>query len=123
MNHNAAHCSDYREGDCPATCYRALLTRELRKMNREQIVPWAHFKGTEECGKSHLDTRRERFAFARERAGLSQMKAHIKSGVALSTIKAYESEEAKVLNPRWNILYSLAKLYGVDPVWLMEGDK
>lgn len=49
MNHDYAHCLDYKE-DCPEKCFRAQLTRDLKR----HPIPWAswmHLEGTEECKK------------------------------------------------------------------------
>lgn len=47
MNHDYAHCMDYRD-DCPMECFRARLTKEaLDKCYT--IVSFMHFEGTEEC--------------------------------------------------------------------------
>lgn len=52
MNHDYAHCADYRK-DCPKDCFRAQLVRDL-KQRTDLIwlrVSWIHFKGTDECRK------------------------------------------------------------------------
>ena len=49
MNHDATHCSDYRKGICPETCYRAQLTEELKHIHYELPTSWSHFKGTKMC--------------------------------------------------------------------------
>lgn len=55
MNHDYAHCLDFKD-DCPSECFRAQLSRDL-----ENIIPipywvsWMHFKGTEECKKEGDD--------------------------------------------------------------------
>ena len=49
MNHDATHCADYRKGKCPARCYRAQLTEELRNIIYVLPTSWAHFKGTKHC--------------------------------------------------------------------------
>ena len=52
MNHDATHCSDYRNGRCPKECYRAQLTQNLRDDPYRFLrlpVSWANFKGTNEC--------------------------------------------------------------------------
>ena len=50
MNHDAAHCSDYKNS-CPKSCYRAQLTEELRQIAYPLPTVWVHFKGTKECPK------------------------------------------------------------------------
>lgn len=60
MNHDATHCADMRK-DCPMSCYRAQLTRELMVTSRLQgkafPVSWAHLHGTVECPKKGGDAR------------------------------------------------------------------
>ena len=51
MNHDATHCLDCK-ADCPKKCYRAELTRELRRIYYPLPTAWAHFKGTKECPKT-----------------------------------------------------------------------
>jgi len=51
MNHDAAHCLDYKKGKCPKTCYRAKMTEELRKIRWALPTSWVHFKGTQYCPK------------------------------------------------------------------------
>ena len=50
MNHDYAHCMDYRD-DCPMECFRARLTRDLNNRTNLPWKPysWMHFEGTEEC--------------------------------------------------------------------------
>ena len=50
MNHDATHCFDYSP-ECPAKCYRAQLTEDLKQRDYELPVSWANFKGTRECPK------------------------------------------------------------------------
>ena len=52
MNHDYAHCLDM-EKNCPKSCFRAQLTREVERRSDLQGIPltWAHFKGTDECTK------------------------------------------------------------------------
>lgn len=52
MNHDYAHCADYK-ADCPKSCFRAQLVRDLRQRTDLLGLPfsWMHFKGTEECRK------------------------------------------------------------------------
>ena len=45
MNHDYAHCLDYKE-DCPEKCFRAQLTRDL-KGHPIPWVSWMHLEGTE----------------------------------------------------------------------------
>lgn len=50
MNHDYAHCMDYRD-DCPMECFRARLTKDLEDRIDLGGLPltWMHFKGTDEC--------------------------------------------------------------------------
>lgn len=49
MNHDAAHCANYKK-DCPDSCYRAQLTKELLDYERYPFpVSWVKFGGTDEC--------------------------------------------------------------------------
>ena len=50
MNHDYAHCMDYKD-DCPTECFRARLTKDLRNRTNLPWKPysWMHFKGTDEC--------------------------------------------------------------------------
>lgn len=52
MNHDYAHCSDYRK-DCPKNCFRAQLVRDLKQRTDLLGLPftWMSFKGTSECKK------------------------------------------------------------------------
>ena len=47
MNHDYAHCSDFKE-TCPMDCFRAQLVRDLR-FNPQKLVSWIHFRGTGDC--------------------------------------------------------------------------
>jgi len=51
MNHDATHCSEYRKGRCPASCYRAELTEDLKHRPDLACLPmsWADFRYSEEC--------------------------------------------------------------------------
>ena len=49
MNHDYAHCLNFRD-DCPKECFRAQLSRDLRKYPYPGFfIIWANLKGTEEC--------------------------------------------------------------------------
>lgn len=49
MNHDYAHCLDY-DSKCPADCFRAQLTTELKaEPFRRPVAAWQHFRGGEEC--------------------------------------------------------------------------
>ena len=52
MNHDVSHCSDYIPDKCPLTCYRAVVTKDLRdNLDKFGDIPmsYAHFKGTIYC--------------------------------------------------------------------------
>ena len=59
MNHDYAHCLDLKK-NCPKTCFRAQLTRELEqgKVPQEILLTWAHFKGTDKCRKGKKNENR-----------------------------------------------------------------
>ena len=52
MNHDYAHCLDYQK-DCPKTCFRAQLCRDLESRRDLWGIPmtYMHFKGSDECCK------------------------------------------------------------------------
>lgn len=47
MNHDYAHCADFKE-TCPMDCFRAQLVRDL-KNNPQRYTSWIHFSDTDEC--------------------------------------------------------------------------
>lgn len=47
MNHDYAHCMDYRD-DCPMECFRTRLTKEALDKHYT-IVSFMHFENTDEC--------------------------------------------------------------------------
>ena len=47
MNHDYAHCADFKE-TCPMDCFRAQLVRDL-KNNPQRFTSWIHFSDTDEC--------------------------------------------------------------------------
>lgn len=51
MNHDAAHCLDYKKDVCPKSCYRAQLTEEYNRCHYSLQTSWCHFKGTRYCPK------------------------------------------------------------------------
>ena len=55
MNHDYAHCLDYRK-DCPNECFRAQLTIDLKQRTDLLGIPfsWMHFEDTEECKKKEV---------------------------------------------------------------------
>ena len=58
MNHDYAHCLDMKK-DCPKSCFRAQLTREVERRDDLQGIPltWTHFKGTDECKRGKKNER------------------------------------------------------------------
>lgn len=51
MNHDYAHCLDF-QNSCPASCFRAKLSRDLEKRREEYIkipLTWSFFRQTEYC--------------------------------------------------------------------------
>lgn len=52
MNHDYAHCADYNE-DCPKTCFRGLLVRDLPNVPDYLPITWVHFDGTQYCKKRY----------------------------------------------------------------------
>lgn len=50
MNHDYAHCADYKKGICPKECFRGELVRDLNSYPTLRLyVSWMNFKGTDEC--------------------------------------------------------------------------
>lgn len=50
MNHDYAHCADYKRCICPKECFRGELVRDLNSHpTLRLIVSWSNFKGTDEC--------------------------------------------------------------------------
>lgn len=47
MNHDYAHCMDYRD-DCPMECFRARLMKEALDKHYT-IVSFMYFENTDEC--------------------------------------------------------------------------
>ncbi len=50
MNHDYAHCFDYKPY-CPKDCFRAQLARDLENRSDLKGIPltYANFKGTKHC--------------------------------------------------------------------------
>jgi len=48
MNHDYAHCADYKIGICPRECFRGQLVRDLIS-TQWVYVSWMNLKGTDEC--------------------------------------------------------------------------
>lgn len=50
MNHDYAHCADYKKEICPKECFRGELVRDLNRVPIQRLIAsWVNFKGTEEC--------------------------------------------------------------------------
>ena len=50
MNHDYAHCADYKRDICPKECFRGQLTRQDLGIRPELLYcSYMNFKGTEEC--------------------------------------------------------------------------
>lgn len=50
MNHDYAHCADYKEKICPKECFRGQLTKGDLGIRPELLYcSYKSFKGTEEC--------------------------------------------------------------------------
>ena len=50
MNHDYAHCLDYKD-DCPKECFRGQLVRDAQENHPFILVSWMNFEGTDECWK------------------------------------------------------------------------
>ena len=68
-------------------------------------------------------TRSERFRWARHNAGLSQKDVEDRTYLTRPTVSKTENPKHDHLDFRFDTVYTLAKLYGVDPIWLMKGDE
>ena len=60
MNHDYAHCMDYRD-DCPMECFRARLTKEA--LDKHYTMGFMHFEGTDECKRKKRQSDRSRREF------------------------------------------------------------
>ena len=49
MNHDYAHCADYKRGKCPVECFRGQLVRDLNKCRPGMEVSWMNLEGSKEC--------------------------------------------------------------------------
>ena len=54
MNHDYAHCLDYKS-TCPKKCFRGELVRDLQRQPYPLPASWMHFKGTSECMRGRDD--------------------------------------------------------------------
>lgn len=64
MNHDYAHCMDFKD-DCPTECFRARLVRNLYKQAQyfpidDIPISWMHFEGTDECKREDGKTTEEK---------------------------------------------------------------
>ena len=59
MNHDYAHCLDFKES-CPKSCFRAQLLRDLKDNPRLVGIPltYMHFADTEECKRGFVERRK-----------------------------------------------------------------
>ena len=52
MTHDVCHCYDYNKTLCPETCYRAIVTKDLKNniaLYENSPISFASFKGTPGC--------------------------------------------------------------------------
>ena len=50
MNHDYAHCADYKKDVCSKECFRGELVRDLSFHPTLRLcVSWMNFKGTKDC--------------------------------------------------------------------------
>lgn len=49
MNHDYAHCADYKYGVCPTECFRGQLVRDLKDAPDGFAVTFMSFKDSKEC--------------------------------------------------------------------------
>lgn len=60
MDHDYAHCLDYRD-DCPKECFRGELVRDLMtNPNAPRINTWSHLRETDICIRESDDYLRRR---------------------------------------------------------------
>lgn len=53
MNHDYEHCIDFKD-DCPESCHRAQLVRDLEENYPEMEVSWMNFGDFPECERNRL---------------------------------------------------------------------
>ena len=53
MNHDYEHCIDFKD-DCPESCHRAQLVRDLEENYPEMRVSWMNFGDFPECERNRL---------------------------------------------------------------------
>ena len=84
MNHDYAHCLDFKE-DCTKNCFRAQLVRDLH--NNPSVagiwLSWMNFRGTAECMRKEKNAVND---FARERDAAF---IHFVKTDDLSKVRAY----------------------------------
>lgn len=66
--------------------------------------------------------RADRFRSARVDKGLTLAAVERETYISKGTINAIENDAEEKTNPTFNVAYSLAKMYGVNVVWLMTGE-
>ena len=66
-----------------------------------------------------IDTLGRRLAFARKRAGLTQIQASVAAGITQGSLSPLENDETK--EPRASTVSRLAAVYGVPAEWLLTG--
>lgn len=53
MNHDVAHCLNYKKSKCPQNCYRAQVTQDFLELKAAGKIDfptsWAKFHGTKYC--------------------------------------------------------------------------
>lgn len=53
MNHDVAHCLNYKKGKCPKSCYRAQVTQEYLELKAAGKIDfptsWSKFENTKYC--------------------------------------------------------------------------
>lgn len=53
MNHDYEHCIDFKD-DCPESCHRAQLVRDLEENYPEMEVSWMNFSDCPDCERNRL---------------------------------------------------------------------
>ena len=53
MNHDYEHCIDFKD-DCPESCHRAQLVRDLEDNYPEMEVSWMNFSDCPDCERNRL---------------------------------------------------------------------
>lgn len=53
MNHDYEHCIDFKD-DCPESCHRARLVRDLEENYPEMEVSWMNFSDCPDCERNRL---------------------------------------------------------------------